>query len=237
MDILMVSLDSDSASPESRDRLLSLTGERGRERFAVGRKSGTALQSLVAEVAARWLLARALGCPFDDTQIERNLSGKPRFSSSGVSLSISHTEGMVAVAIADRSVGIDVQRVRGVRPELADRFFLPREIARIHASDLAIRNQLLIEMWTRKESFAKFDERGLRQTIGRFGIGEGSGPVLPVVDVRGAPIGVATMLHSTIPGFALASCAVSGTTHPFPCSMTTSMLLAKALRLRAIRSN
>lgn len=232
--ILTVVMAGAGAVPEAVDCFLALVGERSRERFAARDRSVTVVQSLIAEVAIRWLLARSLGCIFEETELERDSNGKPRFSSSDMTLSLAHSGDMVAVAIAEQAVGIDVQRVRHVRPGLAERFFHPSEIARIQATNPTTRDELLIGMWARKESFAKFDGRGLRRTIGRFRIGDGTGPFLPVIDVHGAPIGVVTLLHSTTPGFALASCAISGTTHPVPESMTASALFAEASRLRGL---
>lgn len=156
MKILTIAVEHADSTAERMDRFLSLVGERSRERFASRGRSVTVLQSLIAEVAARGLLARSVGCTFNETTLEHDATGKPRFSFNGTALSIAHSGDMVAVAIADQPVGIDVQRVRRVRAGLAERFFHPAELLGLRAADLAARDELLIGMWARKESFAKF---------------------------------------------------------------------------------
>jgi phosphopantetheinyl transferase len=99
-----------------------------------------------------------------------------------VTVSLSHTEGLVAVALAPGGrVGIDVERVRRRRDETAtaNRCFHPDEASAIRDAPPERRPALLLDMWVRKESFAKASGRDLFEVlprrVGDPGEGDGDG--------------------------------------------------------------
>lgn len=69
---------------------------------------------------------------------------------------LSHTEGLVVVAVADGSVGIDVERSDrrppGRRPE---RFLTPAEIAQWQSAEESDRVRTFWRLWTLKEAWLK----------------------------------------------------------------------------------
>ena len=77
-------------------------------------------------------------------------SGKPHFKNSPLFFSISHSENVVAVAISEREVGVDVEKLRNVRKGVANRFFTGSE-AEYAGSDA----ERFFEIWTKKEAYAK----------------------------------------------------------------------------------
>ena len=86
-----------------------------------------------------------------------------------VTVSLSHTEGLVAVALAPGGrVGIDVERVRRRRDETATASrFHPDEARAIRDAPPERRPALLLDMWVRKESFAKASGRDLFEVLPR----------------------------------------------------------------------
>ena len=73
-------------------------------------------------------------------------------------LSLSHTEGLVAVAVAHTAdVGVDVDRIDPRRRalDIAERCFAPEEMAALLAAPVEARPALFATFWTLKESYLK----------------------------------------------------------------------------------
>lgn len=80
--------------------------------------------------------------------------GRPRAVGVEMEFSLSHTDGMVVVATADRPVGVDVEVVRDPTDDLVDALH-PREIAEIRAAPAAERALRFTRAWTRTEAYLK----------------------------------------------------------------------------------
>ncbi|MFO1104263.1 MAG: 4'-phosphopantetheinyl transferase superfamily protein [Methylocystis sp.] len=100
--------------------------------------------------------------------------GKPFLlgPSAGLSVSLSHTRGMVAVAIASgREIGVDVESALTPRNALnvAERYFAPEEAELLRSeSDPVTRNEIFFAIWTLKEAVLKADGRGLARGLDSF---------------------------------------------------------------------
>jgi len=100
--------------------------------------------------------------------------GKPFLLSprTGLDVSLSHTRGMAAVAIASgRDVGVDVESFLKPRDALkvAERFFAPEEAAIVRAqSDPESQSEVFFAIWTLKEAVLKADGRGLAGGLDSF---------------------------------------------------------------------
>lgn len=108
--------------------------------------------------AARRLLCvgleRDFGIPPMEVELERSSSGKPRLRGRpGVHFNISHCRRAVAVLVADRPVGVDVETVRGRDFYVAARCFDAEERARVEAA--ADPDREFFRYWTLKESYVK----------------------------------------------------------------------------------
>lgn len=125
----------------------------------MGRRHGAA--ALLARAALRALLAQETGRP--DWQILRTPHGKPfvvaASGAPGPAVSLAHTRGMVAVAVAqDGDLGIDIERHR------------PRDFAALAAQAFGVREQAEVaaggpdafyRIWTLREAVAKATGEGL----------------------------------------------------------------------------
>ena len=78
--------------------------------------------------------------------------GKPL--SPTVCFNASHTEGLVALALAALDVGVDVERVRTTDADLRNYIAAPDERAHIHS------NEDFFRLWTAKESLVKAEGTG-----------------------------------------------------------------------------
>ena len=67
-------------------------------------------EMVCGEGLARELLAAALHCPPEEAPLRYDAQGKPL--TDDLYLSISHSRGLAACAVADRPVGLDVELVR-----------------------------------------------------------------------------------------------------------------------------
>ncbi|MEY8353738.1 4'-phosphopantetheinyl transferase superfamily protein [Lachnospiraceae bacterium 54-53] len=88
--------------------------------------------------------------------------GKPFFKDHPrIHFNISHTDGMVACAIGDRQLGIDVERVRPYPESVPRRVFSEAERRRLEEMPEAERSRYFFRIWTLKESYVKAAGCGL----------------------------------------------------------------------------
>ncbi|HEY8124853.1 MAG TPA: 4'-phosphopantetheinyl transferase superfamily protein [Methylocystis sp.] len=91
---------------------------------------------------------------------------------TGFDISLSHTHGMAAVAIASgRDIGVDVESFLHPRDALkvAERYFAPEEAAIVRAqTDPALQSEIFFAIWTLKEAVLKADGRGLAGGLDSF---------------------------------------------------------------------
>lgn len=116
------------------------------------RHQGARRQSLAGELALRQLLAQA---DITDT-IERAPGGQPVLAGGSAFVSISHCQDLVACAVAEMPVGIDIEKIRPVKPELIGRVCTPEEKAYVGAS-----RERFFEVWTAKEAWFKMQGTGI----------------------------------------------------------------------------
>jgi 4'-phosphopantetheinyl transferase len=153
--------DLDALSEEERAGLAALRSEAARRERTAGR----------AVVRRRLGTLHALAPR--DVPLEIGPSGRP-FSPLGPPFSIAHAGGLVAVAFAERDVGIDIEPV--VPLDDVDR------LTRAYASDVErrviaalprpARDHAFLTMWVRKESVLKASSLGLAYDPRDFGVGD-----------------------------------------------------------------
>lgn len=122
----------------------------------------------------RRVLAGYLDVAPKDVTIRISPLGQPRLDpSSGPWFSLSHTHGLVVLAVARTCrVGVDIERVRRTDDELdvAATMFSERELALVRAAPLSSRPHVFLEVWTRKESLVKATGRGLTLRLDSFSV-------------------------------------------------------------------
>lgn len=140
-----------------------------RQRHASFRHAASQRNFLCGRVLAKSLVARRLACTPGDVRIAYDYDGKPLFSNPTsacvLSVSISHTDGMVAVAVGMASrLGIDVENMD--RPAehlpLNGRILAEKELRDVLACSQAGRVERFLQYWTLKEAWAKSIGVGLR---------------------------------------------------------------------------
>ncbi|MBQ6977505.1 MAG: 4'-phosphopantetheinyl transferase superfamily protein [Paludibacteraceae bacterium] len=103
-----------------------------------------------------WLMLSAMH--IGEMEFLYNEHGKP-YIEGGPFFSISHCKEAIAVALDDQPVGIDIESVRKVDPELVTRTMNDSEQALIAASDHPER--AFTRLWTQKEAILKMQGTGI----------------------------------------------------------------------------
>lgn len=84
-------------------------------------------------------------------------NGKPFFEDyPDFHFNISHCEDLIAVAVSKRPVGVDIEILRDVNLEIAERFFAKKETRTTQTS------RDFLYVWTRKEALLKRTGEGLK---------------------------------------------------------------------------
>ena len=116
---------------------------------------------------------------------------KPVLSAPDLSFNISHSHGLAVCAFASESVGIDVERIRPVRENLAGRVLSSAE-HECFAVAGAFSDEVFMRFWTLKEAYGKQSGIGISYPVNETCF------VLPE---SFPPEGRCTKLSSPVPGF------------------------------------
>ena len=123
-------------------------------------------------LAARVLLDRLLeskSIPTSAEALQKDGLGKPFLPIDNIEISITHSEGLVAVALSagEGKVGIDAEPKdrydREKQIKLAERFFSESERGQLFDENDP---RSFVSIWTRKEAVAKRDGVGLAKSFG-----------------------------------------------------------------------
>jgi len=156
-----VAQGTDWLTAAEQRRLRAITLEARREAFLAGHWQAR-------HAAGAWLRLDA-----GRIALERHPDGRPRLCVDGVDIalqvSLSHSGGWLAVALADAPVGVDIELPRRDRDwEALARFvFSPEELRSLRDGDAAARARLFHAFWTLKEARGKRTGEGLRPKAAR----------------------------------------------------------------------
>lgn len=164
----------------------------------VGRREKVIAYQLLTDCLREEGLLRELPLLVYDSQ------GKPRLSNyPEVHFNMSHCRNAVAVAVADREVGVDVESVRTYKEPLAERVFGQREMDILRLAD--DKDRVFSRLWTRKEAVVKCLGTGIVGMEPLQGIDVSDDTVS--VSTEGCPAAISPCLQS---------CLLRLTTMPLP---------------------
>lgn len=151
-----------------------------------------------ARAASRTQLAQLLNCAPQEVAIVRDALGKPRLDPSAhgelaqrIHFSITHTTGLVAVAIATRRIGIDVEAVRPLDDldGIAASTFAPSMLEALrNAREPSEKLALFYRFWTLGEAFIKATGQGVAQDLRSFAFSPADPPRLTHIDGVWGPV-------------------------------------------------
>ena len=126
-------------SPTRKVRIDRLRRQEDRER------------SLAAECLVYQLLEKEFGVT--DAKLHSSQNGAPYLTGCNLHVSISHSDDWVACAVSDGPVGIDIERIRPVKPNLFDHVCTKEEMEYLLAGENRLHR--FFEIWTAKEAYYK----------------------------------------------------------------------------------
>ena len=117
-------------------------------------------QFVIGRGLLRGLLGDCLGIPPAAVPLAQLPSGKPVLAGEGPPLhfNVTHTDGVLVLAVGRRRVGVDVERVRALRADvngLVNRYFSPAEGVEFRALPDDHRLAAFFRGWTCKEAVIK----------------------------------------------------------------------------------
>ncbi len=132
--------------------------------------------TIYPEVLVRALACRLYEVKNDGLSFTQNAHGKPQLVEfSQFHFNISHTRNAMAVAIAEKAIGIDIERIKEADFNIARRFFTEQEQAYIFfdkAHKDIERQRRFYEIWTQKEAYIKYIGKGLSIPLKSFDVTE-----------------------------------------------------------------
>jgi 4'-phosphopantetheinyl transferase len=143
-----------------------------KSRFEIDRKI-----RIFADLLLRCLLADLLGRRLKQIELQTSVTGKPYMAGSPLEFNLSHTRNAVAVALSDRPVGIDLEKIKTIDMKVAEYVCNDNELSWINGTG-ADQTLRFFNIWTKKEAWLKYEGTGLR----------GGLKALDVLAQRAAPI-------------------------------------------------
>jgi len=124
----------------------------------------------IAHGRLRMLLADRIGVAPASLVFLTGKHGKPSLDGvNGLAFNLSHSGSLAALAIADGcDIGCDIEEVREVKEDVAERFFSAEEVAQLRALPADHQNDAFFRCWTRKEAVVKALGDGLSMPLDRF---------------------------------------------------------------------
>jgi 4'-phosphopantetheinyl transferase len=180
---LWAAFHDDELDPAQEAGYLDLldAGERAqRERFHFARDR---TRYLVTRALVRVVLGRHAPIGPADWRFRAGRHGRPEIcnahvSCRGLEFNISHTRGLVVLAVTrDRPVGVDVEHLHA-RPftlDIAERYFAAQELRSIQRLPPAERNRRCFEHWIFKEAYLKARGVGLTAPLDAVQLAFGDG--------------------------------------------------------------
>ena len=156
-------------------RLLPLLSAERQARICRNRFDTDKTLGLFAALLVRTLACQTLGIPNHALRFAEAEHGKPYLCSHPTfHFNVSHTENAVAVAIANRPIGVDIEKIKIAPTKIASRYFTDAEQAYIFApADCAAVQYRFFEVWTKKEAYIKCTGNGLSESLRSFCVQSG----------------------------------------------------------------
>ncbi len=129
-------------------------------------------RSLIADLMVRQFYAQELRVDWNSIQFEYNDHDKPSLkNTNGHCFNISHSGDQVVVVFSNQEVGVDVEKTKGDRRKIAQRFFTKGEISDMRKAGIKDEQILYFyQLWTLKESYMKAIGRGISMSLSSFAL-------------------------------------------------------------------
>lgn len=160
-------LDIRQITPEDFERWYAMADGQRQKKADRYRFPDDRLRSIAGDHLARMGLAEYCGIDPASVRFARTEKGKPYASGLDAHFSISHSGHLVVCALSDRPVGIDVERIRPIKEELAKRVCTAPELFWMQSAPgwgQTLTGEAMIRffrIWTSKEAWFKMTGTGI----------------------------------------------------------------------------
>lgn len=172
-ELYMFNIRSMQLEASTYERLLDFMSEEKRARIGRFRIHDDKLRSLFGEVIVKNELSKNLNCRIEDLEFEKNKYGKLKLKGNdNIHFNISHSGDYVIVGISDTEIGVDIEIYKDAKHEIIDlakRYYTKEEYDWILSFDEKDRIEAFYKIWTLKESYIKFEGKGLSISLSSFG--------------------------------------------------------------------
>jgi 4'-phosphopantetheinyl transferase len=150
---------------------LVLTGRDKSRRLERFHRDEDLLRGLLGDLLARHMIGRRTGLTAESLIFGTAEFGKPFLvGPPGLEVNVSHSGAWVACAVDGAAVGVDVEQIRPIEPDLSRRFFSAEEDRQLRDIDPADRLERFFTLWTLKESYIKMTGQGLTRSMPDFSV-------------------------------------------------------------------
>ena len=125
--------------------------------------------SLYTELIVRYQICKELNFLNEEIVFSKNQNGKPfLLNNPEFKFNISHTRNALVVAFSDSEIGIDIESIKPIDLQIANRFFTSSEQEYINSHDNP--DYAFYEVWTKKEAYIKYIGTGLSTPLNSFDV-------------------------------------------------------------------
>ena len=148
--------------------LLFLVSPEKQERIKKFHFEQDAQNCLLGDVLVRMEICHITSLSNKQLEFSVNEYGKPFLvNNPRIHFNISHSGNYIACAIDDEPVGADIELLKTANMKIADRFFTADETTYIKKIN---QNYRFFEIWTKKESYIKWEGKGLSKPLTSFSV-------------------------------------------------------------------
>lgn len=128
-------------------------------------------RTLLADILLRYVIAIDLKVSSKTIEFKANKYGKPHLKGNpSLHFNVSHSEDWIVCVVDDKPIGIDIEKIRPTKLEIATQFFSDEEFKMLMAKSPEDRQTFFFDLWTLKESYIKAVGKGLSIPLKSFTI-------------------------------------------------------------------
>jgi 4'-phosphopantetheinyl transferase len=152
-------------------RLLQGTRSEERREISSFRHKADAERALVSCLLRDSLLGKTLGVEPSHIRYYENEYGKPFVEGRGaIHFNLSHSGSWVVMALDSQPLGIDVEQVKEVDLNIAEKYFSLKEREYLFGLEEVCREGSFYDLWTLKEAYIKAVGKGLQIPLDSFSV-------------------------------------------------------------------
>lgn len=150
-------------------KLLTNVSNEKQEKIKKFTRYDDAKQILLADILVRFVVASELKVSNKTIEFNANKYGKPLLKGNcGLHFNVSHSGDWIVCAVDNEPIGIDVEKIRLVKLEIAAQFFSAEEYKMLMAKSPEDQQRFFFDLWTLKESYIKAIGKGLSISLKSF---------------------------------------------------------------------